>query len=418
MGHDLTELILQYLTFEDKVRLECVSKQWRRLVFNKQFAIELNYYIHNPKIGSKQLYRRNDGLNVDIKALESVVKKCSNIETVHIHSNLNAQPVLSLIGQYCPNIKSLTCNGINNILDFIRDNGHKLEDINLYNISIEKAKHLLRFCSNLIRITIYDFPSFIEDFLPKLKHIDTVISIDLSDQNPNKIKPMIDNYSQSVKKLKVCFQSNLSATQTDLNDCLNSISLLENLQSLHLLFHYLPNRGQFVNNLKLIGQKCTKLSELEIRENVEISYPFFSIFSEFKNIKKLMISLPESTVLSGSVESFKHCKQLIDIEICYPELTEDFFTVIASSLPKVKRLVISTKQQFFDLFIDLFRPIKSIEYVYLHINNSTNRMTQTKKLFFGQSIPDEVLNPNRNDVKRVNDNCLLVFKDYIWPKMQ
>ena len=28
-GDDLTELILQYLTFEDKVRLECVSKQWR-----------------------------------------------------------------------------------------------------------------------------------------------------------------------------------------------------------------------------------------------------------------------------------------------------------------------------------------------------------------------------------------------------
>ena len=40
-GDDLTELILQYLTFEDKVRLECVSKQWRRLVFNKQFAIEI-----------------------------------------------------------------------------------------------------------------------------------------------------------------------------------------------------------------------------------------------------------------------------------------------------------------------------------------------------------------------------------------
>ena len=40
LGDDLTELILQYLTFEDKVRLECVSKQWRRLVYNKQFIIE------------------------------------------------------------------------------------------------------------------------------------------------------------------------------------------------------------------------------------------------------------------------------------------------------------------------------------------------------------------------------------------
>ena len=30
-GDHLTEEVLQYLTFEDKVRLECVSKQWRRL---------------------------------------------------------------------------------------------------------------------------------------------------------------------------------------------------------------------------------------------------------------------------------------------------------------------------------------------------------------------------------------------------
>ena len=171
LGDDLTELILQYLTFEDKVRLECVSKQWRRLVFNKQFAIELNSYKQNAKNVLEQLFRRNDRLYIDMKALESVVKKCPNISSVDIISNFEGQEVLSLIGRYCPNIKSLTCNGINNISDFIRDNGHKLEDINLYNISIERAKHLLRFCSNLNRITINDFPSFIEDkdFLQKLK---------------------------------------------------------------------------------------------------------------------------------------------------------------------------------------------------------------------------------------------------------
>ena len=46
-GDDLTELIVSYLWFEDKVRLECVSKQWRRLVFNKQF--ELNITAKNMK---------------------------------------------------------------------------------------------------------------------------------------------------------------------------------------------------------------------------------------------------------------------------------------------------------------------------------------------------------------------------------
>ena len=36
LGDDMTELIVSYLWFEDKVRLECMSKQWRRLVFKKR----------------------------------------------------------------------------------------------------------------------------------------------------------------------------------------------------------------------------------------------------------------------------------------------------------------------------------------------------------------------------------------------
>ena len=33
LADDLTEEVLQYLTFSDKVRLECVSKQWMRCVY-------------------------------------------------------------------------------------------------------------------------------------------------------------------------------------------------------------------------------------------------------------------------------------------------------------------------------------------------------------------------------------------------
>ena len=40
-GDDLNALILSYLTFEDKIRLECVSKQWQRCVYQRQFVIEI-----------------------------------------------------------------------------------------------------------------------------------------------------------------------------------------------------------------------------------------------------------------------------------------------------------------------------------------------------------------------------------------
>ena len=42
-GVDLIEEVLQYLTFEDKIRLECVSKQWKRCVFQRQFVIRIDY---------------------------------------------------------------------------------------------------------------------------------------------------------------------------------------------------------------------------------------------------------------------------------------------------------------------------------------------------------------------------------------
>ena len=35
-GDDLTEEILYYLSLKDKVKFECLSKQWQRLVFNKE----------------------------------------------------------------------------------------------------------------------------------------------------------------------------------------------------------------------------------------------------------------------------------------------------------------------------------------------------------------------------------------------
>ena len=40
-GDDLTEEVIQYLKFKDKIRLECVSKQWKRCVFQRQFGIEI-----------------------------------------------------------------------------------------------------------------------------------------------------------------------------------------------------------------------------------------------------------------------------------------------------------------------------------------------------------------------------------------
>jgi len=51
-GDDLSELIVSYLTIEDKFRFECLSKQWRRLVFNKTYVLRIS---QNDRLFAKKV---------------------------------------------------------------------------------------------------------------------------------------------------------------------------------------------------------------------------------------------------------------------------------------------------------------------------------------------------------------------------
>ena len=133
-GDDLTEEVLQYLTFTDKVRLECVSKQWKRCVFQKEFDIELCKSVRKRPLASKFLIGLYDKKRqLDYKSLKSLLEKFPNIIEVRLGSKVKisgAREELSLIGQYCHHIRSMTfiSHGIKD-LKFGKKYGHKLEEL-------------------------------------------------------------------------------------------------------------------------------------------------------------------------------------------------------------------------------------------------------------------------------------------------
>jgi hypothetical protein len=45
-GDDLCQLLLSYLQIENKIEFEFVSIKWKRLIFNKQYNLEIKVYIH------------------------------------------------------------------------------------------------------------------------------------------------------------------------------------------------------------------------------------------------------------------------------------------------------------------------------------------------------------------------------------
>ena len=178
-GDDLTEEILQYLTLEDKIRLECVSKQWQRCVYQRQYVLELDLCCDETQNTLNRILRIecNDGIELVKKCLESVLKKCPNIMEASFGYPYADSEVLSMIGLYCPNIRSMKYSDINNdikTMDYFRINGHKLEELGIYGKNKE-IENYLKFCQNLRKFFIHEVLSLItedNEVLPKLEQIE------------------------------------------------------------------------------------------------------------------------------------------------------------------------------------------------------------------------------------------------------
>ena len=413
-GDDLTEDILSYLWFEDKVRLECVSKQWRRLVFNKQFAIEFNYY--ESKHNLRRLVRICHPIAIlKRQELESILKKCPNITNVNIGFTNICNKELSLFGQYCPRLKSLRfCVRGEEDLDFGRQYGHKLEELDLMGNDQDK---FLRLCPNLKNLCFnkyyFPFTDFLnKEFLPKVEYFGKYPSI--SFDRISELKILSDKYSKTMKSLNFDFMDVIRITAEELKTCFNCISWFEHLKELKLEFRYWYELEPIDDCLSLIGQKCNKLLKLDLKiiTNFAISDRFFASFSQFKAIKKLKIDLFDNE-LSGSIECFKHCKQLIELDINYRELREDFFANIASFVPKLQSLRIKTRNQFSDSFIDSFQQMKNIQLINYSVTDGYNKVIYTKNWYFGKSVSEVMLSPNGMNVKHINDNYgLIIHEEY------
>ena len=416
-GDDLTELILTYLTFEDKVRLECVSKQWRRLVYNKQFVIEISdktYYSENDKNNSlEKLYRRfGNRRQLDEQSVESVLKKCPNIKKVIILGEVSSE-VLSLIGQYCTNIKSLSfLIDLIECLDFFPNYGHKLEELIIQEFydywNTDDIRRVLELCPNLKKVQcnrVLGYMNEDKDFLPKLEFVGNII---ISSEEVNELKILSDKYSQTMKTLELSFNY---ISYEEMKTCFECIVRFENLKELKLKLLFDTITEPIDDCLSLIGQKCNKLLKLHlsIYFHLSISDKFFHIFTQFKALKKLKIILYFNTVLSGSVECFKHCKQLIDVYISYKELREDFFANIAKFLPKLQSLNIYTSKRYSDSFINSFLQMKDIQRVELRDNNGFF----PKIWNFRKCLTEIMLSPNGKHVIRVNDYCGKIDFNYV-----
>jgi len=102
-GTDLTEVVVSYLTLEDKVVLQWLCEEWSHVVFNKQRAIALfDYWIpsnaNRTTSVTKGFLRKNmkqtngsQAMDSYIEALEALLKRCPNVTEIGIEYRPKAE---------------------------------------------------------------------------------------------------------------------------------------------------------------------------------------------------------------------------------------------------------------------------------------------------------------------------------------
>jgi hypothetical protein len=91
---DLMIEILKYLSFNDKFKYECVSKQWKRCVFQRQYSVIVdkcsNYSCYVKKFHNKICITRlnihyNNNKSESLNALQRILNKFKFINQISLY---------------------------------------------------------------------------------------------------------------------------------------------------------------------------------------------------------------------------------------------------------------------------------------------------------------------------------------------
>ncbi len=346
---DLCEVLLSYLSFEDKIRFECVSKQFKRCVFVKQFKLNLceNKVLMNGNL-------------INEKAYEIVLKKCLNISALFMpFSEDLTENTFKLITKYCLRLKEIVfdINGINEetVRQFGQKCGQKLEKINFKNRENDKNdnkyKTLIKFCPNLKLLFEVKLSDFIaNDFilLPKLKEV-FISDLFKRDSNKELFELFVNNYKKQMKRLDCQTHS----VNQDIHkiQSFKAITRLEALEELSVVENGFPI---FFDCMESIANHNKQLNKIFYRiqdSNTLYANRVFKKFNIFKNLKELTFYMSENILGNReiTIKSLSDCKQLQKLSLMHPNINDNFFKDIHLYCPQLKSLEICLQSRFAEI---------------------------------------------------------------------
>ena len=349
---DLCEEILQYLSLEDKLKLEGVSKQFQRTVLKKHYklTIETRNWIRNRRVRKQYKYLHIQNIFIELKSLEVLLKKCPNITSIELKKadyieKCDYNEVFRLITKYCDNLREINFweNEINkkNIEEFQRKFGPKikflcrLKDANNYNLF-----------PNIEKINFDDYyDKRLQVVIPRLK-LNKLKKIDLSLSKGKEllVKECVDTFPTITHFML----STINQDKNTISKSLEFISSLENL--IDIRFKSFSNTKQFCDSLKRMAKKCQKLKTIECLVGMTGDSGIRQLLSSIKAfpaLKRFYLRLfgkLDTNLYKNifSIEAFKGLSNITHLTLYLVISVEgiEYFKDIDINLPNIQYLII------------------------------------------------------------------------------
>ncbi|CAG2119536.1 unnamed protein product [Medioppia subpectinata] len=271
-GDDLCEELLSYLSLEDKFRFECISKQWRRVVFESQTVVTIDgntgRWFH-PMLGRvskaelkrKMEYKPTIDYPLEDTAIELLVKYCSHLTTIYMNfKNISVDTIDKFFTKFGPKLKSVNVFGFNESVD---------------QKWIEKW---LKMCVNMQSFTNNDRPLYnvMIQLVPKIpvlfKRLNSIrLDVHTLDEDINGLMTALDvfadKYGHQMKTIGlIVWSSNAVIIDAILTQLMDSLPRMQTLISFELSFtaDSQVSSEDWIQLLTTIGINCRQMKSLDI----------------------------------------------------------------------------------------------------------------------------------------------------------
>jgi hypothetical protein len=343
----LCEELISYLSISDKIRLECVSKQWKSLIFNKQKSIIINY-----DKDRKDSIQVPTNITSDRKLLEDILQKFGFIEEIYIFSPTNNSKIFEALINNSNHLKAISSSGdLSNdevMEKFGQNCGQKLKCIYENSDEEQDLKKLFSLTPNLEKIHFlrnYDINN--EKYFSQLKEICFPLNMNL-----NHFKTFTSLYHKQIERIYLEIRS-------EMNVFLDELSRFEKLQEFKVTVNITSNSNLEIeylfkpkeNGLISIGNKCKSLKSLKIDmlsyiTNQLKDYNLCQNFSGFTALEKLIFSPKLSGLINMNIEPLKNCQNLNHLNLNVYHLRRKALENIDLYLPNLKTIVINLNYSF------------------------------------------------------------------------